>query len=80
MIYIKALRNLIDPQDKTAQRQIFNIKFAKSSTGQIVRGKVVCTSTNFQNDTINLKFIPSNEIRTIHALQIMEYNGEEVMV
>lgn len=80
MIYIKAVRRLIDPIEKHQDRPIFNIKFIKKSTGAIVSGRVVCTSTNWQRDMVTMKFIPSNEIRSIHAMQIIEFNGEEVMV
>ncbi|MFA6400886.1 MAG: hypothetical protein WCX31_04565 [Salinivirgaceae bacterium] len=80
MIYINAVRKLIDPIDKTKQRPIVTIKFIKKSTGAIASGKVVCTSTNWERDMVNFKFIPSGEMRSIHALQIIEFNGEEVMV
>ena len=80
MIYINAVRKLIDPIDKKINRLIFDIKFIKNSTGKIITGKCVCTSTNWENDTINLKFISSGEIRTVHAKSIIEFNGEEVMV
>ncbi len=80
MIHINAVRLLLDPIDKTAQRPVVSIKFVKKSTGQIVTGKVVCTSTNWQRDMVTLKFIPSGEIRGIHAMQIIVFNGQEVFV
>jgi hypothetical protein len=80
MIYINALRKIIDPVDKSLTRPIFEIKFVKKSTGAIATGKVVCTSTNWTKDLVTIKFIESGEIRTIHALQIIQFNNEEVMV
>lgn len=80
MIHINAVRLLLDPIDKTAQRPVVSIKFVKKGTGQIVSGNVVCTSTNWQRDMVTLKFIPSGEIRSIHAMQIIDFNGQEVFV
>lgn len=79
MININAVRKIIDPIDKTQLHPEFDIKFAKQSTGAIVRGRVVCTSTNWTNDLVTIKFIGSGEIRSIRALQILEFNGERVI-
>ena len=80
MVHINAVRHFIDPEDKTKDRPIFSFKFIKKSTGAIASGRGVCTSTYFAQDLIRIKFIPSNEIRSIHALQLIEFNGEEVHV
>lgn len=80
MIHINAVRHIIDPEDKTKERPVFTFKFIKKSTGAIASGKGVCTSTHNESDSIRVKFIPSNEVRSFHALQLIEFNGEEVIV
>ena len=74
---LRQLRHVIDPP-KGIERPNFKIAFIKLSTGEIVNGLCVCTSSNYKNDTFNLKFIPSEEIRTVAALSIIKFNNEEI--
>jgi hypothetical protein len=78
-IFIRALRHVLDPEDKNITRNPFYIEYVTSS-GEVVSGDVVCTSSNFENDTFNFKFIESGEIRKVHANLILKYNDKEVMI
>lgn len=80
MIYIKAIRELIEPINSKMKRPFFKLKFVKMSTGEIVSGEVVCTSSSWHNNTINIRFRNSKQIRTIHIEQMIEFNGQEVMI
>lgn len=80
VIYLKALRALLDPPDKTIPRREFNITYCQLD-GTVVDAKnVICTSSEFSNDTINIKFPNSNAIRTVHAVLLLNVNGKEVML
>ena len=80
MIFIRALRNLIDPADPNQPRPEFDIQIVKRENGAVVSGRAVCTSTNWHRNTINLKFIASGEVRKFHAPLIIAFNGKEVML
>lgn len=80
MIHINAVRKIVDPINKNINRPVFKIKFIKASTGKIINGECVCTSTSFKNNTFNLKFLPSGQFRTVHANSIIEFNNEEVIL
>jgi hypothetical protein len=78
-IFLKALRHLLDPADKTITRQPFNVVYGELD-GTVVRGRVICTSSNFRNDTFNFKFVDSGAIRTVHAQLLFSVNEMEVML
>lgn len=78
-IFLRAVRNLLDPIDKNEVRRTFHVEFCTSS-GEIVRGDVVCTSSNFANDTLNFKFVESGEYRKVHATLLLSINHKEVMI
>ena len=78
-IFINAVRLLFDPQDKSAPRPEADIACGTLS-GSIVKGRAKCTSSNFKNNTMNIKFTQSGEIRTIHTCLLTAYNGREVML
>ncbi len=72
MIHIAQVRKELNKHEPV------NLKFWKKS-GEIVEANdVVCTSTFFQNDTANLKFMQSEEFRKIKIWNIFEFMGEEV--
>jgi len=74
MISIAQARNIIESKEPV------DITFWKKN-GEIVHAKnVVCTSSNFGNNTFNIKFIDSEEVRKIKALLIFNINGEEVFL
>jgi hypothetical protein len=74
---LNQLRHIINPP-AGMQRPEFNIEFVKKSTGEIISGLCLCLNSNFKTDTIKIKFIASEQIRTIHALSILSYNNEEI--
>ena len=78
-IFLKAVRHLLDPVNKNEPRREFDI-IASSLEGDIIHGRVVCTSSNFKNDTLNVKFVASGEIRTIHAALLFSINNKEVIL
>jgi len=79
VIFLRAVRHLLDPIDSNAERKTFNIEYA-TSIGEIIRGNVICTSSNFHNDTFNFRFVDSGEIRTAHATLVLSINQKEVML
>ena len=78
-IFLKAVRHLLDPDSKNEPRREFDIAWS-SLEGDIIHGRVVCTSSNFRNDTLNVKFVASGEVRTIHAALLICVNDREVML
>ncbi len=79
IVFLKALRHQLDPIDKKRKRKHWDIVFCTLS-GKIIHGKVVlCTSSNFQNDTFNFRFV-SGEVRTVHAQLLLSVNEKEVMI
>jgi len=78
-IFINAVRLLFDPQDKSALRPEADIACATLS-GSIIKGRAKCTSSNFKNNTLNIRFTESGEIRTVHSCLLTRYNGREVML
>ena len=79
VIFLRAVRNLLDPIDKDATRKTFYVEFCTSS-GNIVRGEATCTSSNFANDTLNFRFTDSGEYRKAHAALMLSINHKEIML
>lgn len=49
--------------------------------GEIVHASnVVCTSSYFKNNTVNLKFLESDEFRKIKIYLIFQFNNQEVCI
>jgi hypothetical protein len=70
---------LMERKDGQNRRVSFSMKFCKQETGEIVTVKeAVCTSSYYHNSTCNIMFLPSLQVRTIHKLSIIEFNGQEV--
>lgn len=79
MIRQNALRHILDPVGQKGNPQPFDIQVTKLSTGEVVTGNCICLSSNFNNDTIRVRFTTSGEIRDFHFSLITKYNGEKVM-
>ncbi|MFK5855242.1 MAG: hypothetical protein QM503_03860 [Bacteroidota bacterium] len=62
------------------EHQPVSLKFWKRNGEIVAANNVVCTSSYFKNDTVNLKFLTSDEFRKIRVLSIFEFNGEEVCI
>lgn len=61
--------------------QPFDCLAWKMSTGEVLNySNVVCTSSNFERNTVNLKFINSGEVRTVRVITIFEINNEQVYI
>lgn len=72
MIHIGKVRRILNEHNPVS------IKFWKKNGDIIVADNVVCTSSYFLNDTVNLKFLNSDEFRKIRVFTIFELNGQEV--
>ena len=79
VIFLRAVRPLLDPTGEGVQRKPFDVEFCTLS-GTIVRGNVVCTSSNFANNTFNFRFVESGEFRTVHASLLLSINKKEIML
>jgi hypothetical protein len=58
----------------------FDISYVTLSSGRIVKGRVVCTSSNFDRRTMNIKFINSQQIRTLRTILITRFNDIPIYV
>ncbi len=73
MIHISVARKIIN------NKKPFNCKVWKGSTGDIITyNNVVCTSSNFKNNTINIKILSSGQIRKFRIVTLFEINDEEI--
>lgn len=74
MLHLAQARKIIESGDP------IDISFWKKN-GEIVHAKnVVCTSSYFEGNSFNFKWLASNEFRKVKALLIFKINGEEVFV
>lgn len=72
MLSLATARKIIESGDPV------NLSFWKKN-GEIVHASnVKCSSSNFENNTFNLVFLDSQEVRKIKALLLFNVNGEEI--
>jgi hypothetical protein len=57
-----------------------SIKFWKKDGSIVHAQNIIATSDLFQEGTINIKFITSEQFRTIRAVTIFEINDMEVFI
>lgn len=57
-----------------------SICFWSSKGETILASNVICTSSNFHNNTINLKFLDSGEFRKIKCILIYKLNEMDVVL
>ncbi|MFG5857409.1 hypothetical protein LDB17_04305 [Dysgonomonas sp. Shenzhen-Wh21] len=75
MIHIKDVRRILNSKKRV------NIRCWKMEDASVMDCKgVVCTSSNFNNNTFNIRFPDSGQIRKIKAICIFEFNGKEVII
>ncbi len=75
MIHINTARKIME------SGQPFSCLAWKMSTGAVMNySNVVCTSSNFERNTVNLKFINSGEVRTVRVITIFEINNEQIYI
>lgn len=56
----------------------FSIKWVNKDGEFCEANDVICTSWHSLGNTLNIKFLESEQIRTINRDTIVEYNGTEV--
>lgn len=72
MIHISAARKIIESKEPFSCR-------CWNKNGEILSyNDVVCTSSFFANNTVNVKFITSGEIRKMRIITLFEINDEEI--
>lgn len=59
-------------------REAMDIKFWKQDGSIVHANNVICTSSYFSNNTINIKFLTSKQFRKVRVISIFEINGMEV--
>lgn len=57
-----------------------DIRFWDSHGNIITASNVICTSSYFHNNTINIKFLISKQFRKVRVISIFEVNGMEVFI
>lgn len=73
-IHITTARKMLSSGDP------MDIRFWKADGSIITANNVICTSSNFANNTINIMFIESKQIRKVRVISIFEINGMEVFI
>ena len=58
----------------------FSITAVKKNGELIEAENVICTSVFQKNLTVNLKFLDSQETRTLRAIQIIKFNDHEIVI
>lgn len=75
MIHINTVRKIINSGEP------FSCRVWESSTGEILNyNDVVCTSSNFRNNTFNIKILSSEQIRKVKMICVFEINNEEIYI
>lgn len=74
MIHLGQARKIIE------SREPINIGFWKRNGEIVFARNVVCTSSFFNGNTFNFKFLDSEQFRKIKAVLIFNINDEEVYV
>jgi len=74
MLHLSQARKVIESGEP------FDVSFWKIN-GEIVHAQnVVCTSSNFKNNSFNFKWLDSGEFRKVKALLVFQVTGEEVFI
>jgi hypothetical protein len=59
----------------------FSLRYVKMDNGKIMDvAQAVITSSYRGNRYVNIKFLPSNEIRKIRRILIIEFNGQKIYI
>lgn len=73
MMHINALRECLQKNNVP-----FSCGVWKTNGDKMYCNNVVCTSTFFENDTANLLFVDSREVRKVRIKNFFEYNDQEI--
>lgn len=80
MIHVSKLNILTEKKDAAGRPIPFDFK-AISLKGEIIEGRnCVVTSSNYHNNTRNIKWNESGEIRKIKNISFVEINGVEITI
>ena len=75
MMHINTARKMI------LSGQPFSCRVWKATTGEVLNYEnVVCTSSYFDNNTFNVKFIESGSIRKVRMISLFEINDIEIFI
>lgn len=74
VIHINTARKMFEAGDA------MDIRFWDSHGNIITASNVICTSSYFENNTINIKFLISKQFRKVRVISIFEVNGMEVFI
>jgi hypothetical protein len=77
---MKTFIHINDGRKLLNSRQEVNLKCWKKDGNVMVCRNVVCTSSNYKENTFNIKFLVSGEIRKIKAVCLFEINNMEVIL
>jgi hypothetical protein len=72
MIHINTVRKIL------AEGKEFSCRLWNKSGEILTYNNVVCTSTNFKNDTANILFTESRQVRKLKIITLFEINDEEI--
>lgn len=75
MLHISQINKLVEPAGTE-----FSIKFTAKEGNEVFAKKAVCTSFHSNGRTMNIKFLPSGEIRKIRRCTITQFNKQEVVL
>jgi hypothetical protein len=75
MLHISQINKLVEPAGTE-----FSVKFTAEQGNEVLAQKAVCTSFHSTGRTMNIKFLPSGEIRKIRRCTITQFNGQEVVL
>jgi hypothetical protein len=78
MIHLSAIHKLVLQNE--GRDYEFDIACVSMSSGRLMKGRVICTSSNNGLKSINIKFINSGEIRKVKTLLIIEFNDIPVYI
>ena len=74
MIHLTVVRKMLNSGGS------FDLKYWKKDGSIVQADNVVCTSTNFHNNTANIKHLNSGEFRKVKMIALFEINGIEIFI
>ncbi len=74
MLHFSKILSIAQRKDKKGKPVPFSLKFVKASTGEIVTVDSATLTSSHHSGTMNIKILPSNQIRKITLALIVEFN------
>lgn len=75
MVHISQIHKLVEPAGME-----FSMKFTAKKGYEVYAENCVCTSFHSSGRTMNIKLLPSGEIRKVRRCTITEFNNQEVVL